>query len=56
MNVFTCLRVVFLCMWMVRVRGDILYQALNTSGAVRKKWEGGFWVGQGGGWCIVFRD
>ncbi len=36
----------FFCMCMVR--GDILFQALNTIGAVRKKWEGGFLVVQGG--------
>ncbi len=29
-------------MCMVRGGGDILFPAINTSGAVRKKWEGGF--------------
>ncbi len=42
-------------MCMVRGGGDILFRALNTGGAVRKKWEGGYLVGQGGVGCIVFR-
>ncbi len=48
-NVFTCLRVdEFVCMCMVRGRGDILFQALNTGVfQSEKNWEGWIW-GAGG--------
>ncbi len=38
-------------------RGDILFRALNTSWAVRKKWERRYLVGQGGqGGGALFSD
>ncbi len=44
----------FFCMCMVKGRGDILFQVLNTSGAVRKNGRLEFWWAKEGG--ALFSD